>query len=69
MHQLSRGRLEPADAFPLLSGYLSLADTPLMHNVGCENCHGPGAGHVDAETLHANNEELLEKFRLQVRCR
>jgi hypothetical protein len=57
----------PQMYFPYTSGYLSLAGTPLMHNVGCENCHGPGAAHVDAETLHANNEELLKKFRLQVR--
>ena len=53
--------------FPYSSGYLSLADTPLMQHVGCETCHGPGAGHSDAETLHASNEEMLEKYRLQVR--
>jgi hypothetical protein len=57
----------PQQYFPYTSGYLSLADTPLMQHVGCETCHGPGAGHVDAETLHASNEELLKKYRLQVR--
>lgn len=57
----------PQMHFPYTSGYLSLDGTPLMHNVGCENCHGPGNSHVDAETLHANDKELLEKFRLQVR--
>lgn len=35
--------------YPYTSGYLSLAATPLMVGNGCENCHGPGKSHVDAE--------------------
>lgn len=57
----------PQMHFPYVSGYLSLAATPLMQHVGCETCHGPGAGHVDAESLHATNDELLKKFRERVR--
>jgi len=57
----------PQMHFPYVSGYLGLDETPLMHNVGCENCHGPGSAHVDAETLNADDKELLEKYRLQVR--
>ncbi len=57
----------PQMHFPYVSGYLSLAATPHMQHVGCETCHGPGAGHVDAETLHAANDELLKKFRERVR--
>ncbi|TVS17587.1 MAG: hypothetical protein EA424_12355 [Planctomycetaceae bacterium] len=57
----------PQMHFPYVSGYSSLADTPQMQHVGCETCHGPGAGHVNAETLHATNDELLKKFRERVR--
>lgn len=35
--------------FPYKTGYLSLEETPQLTDVGCENCHGPGKQHVDAE--------------------
>ncbi len=35
--------------YPYTSGYLSLEKTPLMVGNGCENCHGPGKAHADAE--------------------
>jgi hypothetical protein len=35
--------------FPYKTGYLSLDETPNLTDVGCENCHGPGKQHVDAE--------------------
>jgi hypothetical protein len=28
------------------SGFVSATNTPWLENVGCENCHGPGAAHV-----------------------
>lgn len=41
---------DPQQFQPFESGYLSLEQTPqLVHN-GCENCHGPGAAHVAAES-------------------
>lgn len=40
------------------TGYASAAKTPsLLHN-GCENCHGPGSGHMGAE----RNPDLLKQL-------
>jgi hypothetical protein len=59
----------PQKYFPYTSGYLGLDETPLMHNVGCENCHGPGSAHVAAENndVDATDEELeklMDELRL-----
>lgn len=56
----------PQKYFPYVSGYLGLDETPLMYDVGCENCHGPGSAHNDAEAL-SKDEALLEKLRVQMR--
>lgn len=34
-------------------GFCHLEDSPAYQNVGCENCHGPGAGHVAHPTERA----------------
>jgi hypothetical protein len=60
----------PQKFFPYTSGYLGLDETPEMHNVGCENCHGPGSAHVDAEVgVGDPSDELLEGLRAEVRLK
>ncbi|HEY1599625.1 MAG TPA: multiheme c-type cytochrome [Pirellulales bacterium] len=39
----------PQEFQPFAGGFVSLAETPLLVGNGCENCHGPGGGHVEAE--------------------
>ncbi len=52
----------PQSYLPYKSGYLGLDETPAMQNVGCENCHGPGSAHVDAE-VDGEDDDLMEKLR------
>lgn len=44
---------------PYASGYWSLDSTPRMVGNGCENCHGPGSAHVEAEEGGADDEVRL----------
>ncbi len=54
----------PQRYYPYQSGYLGLEESPQMHGSGCENCHGPGAAHVAAESGDIEaDDELLEKLR------
>jgi 2',3'-cyclic-nucleotide 2'-phosphodiesterase (5'-nucleotidase family) len=41
--------------FAQISGYQNDKDTPLLRNVGCESCHGPGSGHA----ANPNNKALF----------
>lgn len=51
----------PQEYTPFVSGYESLEKTPRLLGVQCENCHGPGAAHVEAE--NGDDEALQEKER------
>ena len=42
----------PGKFFPYETGYLNEKKTPKLINVGCEDCHGPGQAHVQAESGH-----------------
>ncbi len=53
--------------YPYITGFLSPEETPHMMGSGCENCHGPGKDHVDAEygDVEVDNDTLL-KLRAQM---
>lgn len=40
---------DPEHFTPFVGGFASIAETPLLAGNSCENCHGPGGGHVAAE--------------------
>ncbi|HVT30926.1 MAG TPA: multiheme c-type cytochrome, partial [Lacipirellulaceae bacterium] len=57
--------------FPYESGYLGLKQTPDLVGNGCENCHGPAARHVAAESgeievTDAEKEKLRAALRLKI---
>lgn len=52
----------PQGYYPYKTGYLNETNKHLHAN-GCENCHGPGSLHVEAQ----ENEENVEKFQEMVR--
>ncbi|MFO0789470.1 MAG: multiheme c-type cytochrome [Pirellulales bacterium] len=57
--------------FPFESGFVSMQKTPQLADVGCENCHGPAAGHVAAEqgetqVSDAEKEKLREQLRMKI---
>jgi hypothetical protein len=39
----------PQEYLPYATGFASETETPLLEGNGCENCHGPGGAHVEAE--------------------
>ncbi len=53
---------------PYVSGYVSLEKTPHLVANGCENCHGPGAAHVAAESGDSVvSPEVLARLREEMR--
>lgn len=58
----------PQRFFPYTSGYLDLKKSILLHGNGCENCHGPGSAHVDAEEGTTSvDESMLKTLRSSMR--
>lgn len=62
---------EPQKYFPFDSGFLGLKETPDLVGNGCENCHGPAARHVAAETgeievTDAERDKLRAALRLKI---
>lgn len=51
----------PQEYFPYVTGFTSVEETPLLVGNGCENCHGPGQAHIDAE--RGNDMQLKQEFR------
>lgn len=57
----------PQKHFPYRTGYLSVEETPDLINVGCEDCHGPGKQHADAENgVVELEEEEMELLRQEL---
>ena len=64
----------PSEYYPYVSGFLGVDKTPHLIGNGCENCHGPGAAHVAAESgMFASSNPLRsntaqrDKLRAQMR--
>jgi hypothetical protein len=61
---------EPQKYFPFESGFVGLKETPDLVGNGCENCHGPAAEHVAAESgeTEAGDDEI-EQLRAALRLK
>ena len=55
----------PTKYFPYQGGYQSVEKTPELIHVGCDACHGPGEGHVQAEM--GSDKQLQARMREAVR--
>jgi hypothetical protein len=60
----------PQEYEPYITGYMNLEATPHMTQNGCENCHGPAADHVKAESGEVEaTEAQLEQLRAGLRMK
>lgn len=57
----------PQGYYPYRTGYLDLKTSEHLLGNGCENCHGPGKAHVDAESGGSASEAELKRLRETMR--
>lgn len=58
----------PQDYYPYLSGYLSMEASQHLLGNGCENCHGPGSEHVNAELANSSvSQTRRDQLRIAMR--
>jgi hypothetical protein len=59
---------QPQDYYPYTGGYQNLQLTPHLAGNGCENCHGPGKKHAEAEAMpNKTDPKLLAALRSSMR--
>jgi len=51
----------PTEYRPYAGGFWSKEKTPLLVDVGCESCHGPGEAHCDAEMPGSKADKALQE--------
>lgn len=60
----------PQEYFPYESGFFGEDATPALVGNGCENCHGPGKAHADAELGNVEaTDEQVESLRAALRLK
>lgn len=57
----------PQKFSPYKTGYETLEGSVDLHGNGCENCHGPGLEHVQAEEDAASDKKRIEELRASMR--
>jgi hypothetical protein len=58
----------PQKYFPYRTGFVSIEQSQHLTGNGCENCHGPGAQHANAESGDIDStKEEMEAFRTQMK--